>query len=220
MYKILFLFLFSFSLFGQTFTSEENRSIKNLTQTQVVSTVVDLTYNDRKIVAVVNGSKQIEYRPLGETIYLAKEFGNMGLIITNKNLLAISNNATDFAKQPFYGDSNPVYTISNSLIFVSTNKKIYVYSISSSDWKIIDISGESVKSQAAFDKTGAFITNKRIISYSEYTKEFHFFKIDDFTPINSFTVQDNKIIFDSMQTPAKTIIYRATTGEYSIVNLN
>jgi len=216
----LFFFL-SLEIFSQPFfPSEEvqNKSfIKNLTQPHVVSTVVDLTYNDRKIIALVSGSRQLEYNLIGETISTSKEFGNMALVITNKNLLAISNNATEFARQPLFGDINLNYTISNSLIFVVSNKKIYIYSLSSFEWRTIDLTGEVVRSQAAFDKTGTLITNKRIISYSEYTKEFHFFKIDHFIPVNSFTVQDNKIVFDSIQ---KTIIYRAATGEYSVVNFN
>lgn len=223
--KFLFLLMFfSFQLFSQTYINQsENNlksSIQNLTQPHVVSTVVDLTYNEKKIIALVNGSRQLEYKPLGETIYVAKEFGNMALVITNKNLLAISNNATEFARQALYGDTGVSYTISNSLIFVVTNKKIYLYTISSSEWRTIDLTGETVRTHAAFDKTGALISNKRIISYSEYTKEFHFYKIDDFTPINRFMVQDNKIVFDSLQTPPKTIIYRAATGDYSVVNFN
>jgi len=220
---IFFLFL-SLKLFSQTYVNQSDNnlksSIQNLTQTHVVSTVVDLTYNEKKIIALVNGSRQLEYKPLGETVYVAKEFGNMALVITNKNLLAVSNNAIEFARQPLYGDSTISYTISNSLIFVATNKKIYLYTISSSEWRTIDLSGETVRAHAAFDKTGTLITNKRIISYSEYTKEFHFYKIDDFTPISRYMVQDNKIVFDSIQTPPKTIIYRATTGEYSVVNFN
>lgn len=218
------LLCMSLKLFSQTYVNQSDNnlksSIQNLTQTHVVNTVVDLTYNEKKIIALVNGSRQLEYKPLGETVYVAKEFGNMALVITNKNLLAVSNNATEFARQPLYGDANVSYTISNSLIFVATNKKIYLYTISSSEWRMIDLTGETVRAHAAFDKTGALITNKKIISYSEYTKEFHFFKIDDFTPINKYMVQDNKIIFDSTQTPPKTIIYRAAMGEYSVVNFN
>lgn len=220
----ILLLCMSLEIFSQTYVNQSDNnlksSIQNLTQTHVVSTVVDLTYNEKKIIALVNGSRQLEYKPLGETIYVAKEFGNMALVITNKNLLAVSNNATEFARQPLYGDTGISYTISNSLIFVATNKKIYIYTISSSEWRTIDLTGETVRAHSAFDKTGALITNKRIISYSEYTKEFHFFKIDDFTPINRYMVQDNKIVFDSIQTPPKTIIYRAATGEYSVVNFN
>ncbi|HMV45555.1 MAG TPA: hypothetical protein PK079_09440 [Leptospiraceae bacterium] len=216
----LILFFLSFSLFGQTFPSDENRSIKNLTQAHVVPTTVDLTYSEKKIIALVNGSKQLEYKLTGETINTAKEFGNMVLVITNKNLIAASTNANEFARQPLYGDTNISFTISNCIVFVVSNKKIYSYTVSSSEWRTIDLTGEIVRTHAAFDKTGALITNKRIISYSEYIKEFHFYKIDDFTPINSFNVLDNKIVFESNASPRKTIIYRAQTGEYSVVNFN
>ena len=218
---ILLIFLLCFELISQVgYNSEEKNlksSIKNLTQTHVVSNVVDLTYNEKKIIASVSGSSQLEYKLTGETIVVAKEFGNMALIITNKNLLAISSNASEFARQPLFGDTNMSYTIANSLIFVVTNKKIYLYTISTSEWKTIDLTGEYVRTHAAFNKTGTLITNKRIIAYSEILQEFHFFSIDAFIPVYSYTVLENKIVYDSLQ---KTIVYRPTTGEYSIVNFN
>jgi hypothetical protein len=215
---LAFVILASFCL-SDLFADDPNQktSIKNLTQTHVVSNVVDLTSNEKKIIASVNGGRQIEYKLTGETVSISKEFGNMAVIITNKNLLALSNNAVDFARQPLFGDTNISYTISNSLIFVVTNRKIYTYTISSSEWKTIDLTGEYVRSHAAFDKTGTLITNKRIISYSEFTQDFQFYKIDAFSPIYSYTVLENKIVFDSLQ---KTIIYRSATGEYSVVNFN
>jgi len=218
---ILLSLLFSITLFSQAgFNPEEKdlkSSIKNLTQTHVVSNVVDLTYNEKKIIASVNGGKQLEYKLIGETVSVAKEFGNMALIITNKNLLAISSNSTEFVRKPLYGDANMSYTLANSLIFVVTNKKIYLFTISTSEWKTIDLTGEYVRTHAAFNKTGTLITNKRIIAYSEMMQEFHFYSIDSFTPVYSYTVLENKIVYDSLQ---KTIVYRPATGEYSIVNFN
>lgn len=215
----ILLLILSIEIFSDSTTKIVNQkdSIKNLTQEHVVSTVIDLTANEKKIIASVNGGRQIEYKLTGETISVSKEFGNMALIITNKNLLAISNNAFEFARQPLYSDENITYTISNSILFVITNRKIYSYTISSSEWRTIDLTGEYVRSHAAFDKTGALITNKRIISYSEFTKDFYFFSIDAFTPVKSYTVLENKIVFDSLQ---KTIIFRSATGEYSVVNFN
>ncbi|MBK6604322.1 MAG: hypothetical protein IPG24_02325 [Leptospiraceae bacterium] len=216
---ILFSFL-SLEIFSQATITKivnEKGAIKNLTEEQFVSNVVDLIHNEKQIIASVNAGLQVEYKLTGETVSNFKEFGNMALVITNKNLLAISNNATEFARQPLFSDMNITYTVSNSLIFVITNRKIYSYTVSSSEWRSIDLTGEYVRSHAAFDKTGTLITNKRIISYSEFTKEFHFFNIDIFTPVNNYTVLADKIIFASSR---KTIIYRATTGEYSVVNFN
>ncbi|MBK8398943.1 MAG: hypothetical protein IPL26_27300 [Leptospiraceae bacterium] len=217
--NLLIVSIFCILVLPYLFSEDNQRkgSIKNLTQTHVVTNVVDLTFNEKKIIALVNGSTQLEYKLTGETISIIKEFGEMGLVITNKNLLAISSNATEFIRQPLFGDTGITYTIANSILFVVTNKKIYVYTVSTSDWKKIDLTGEIVQSHAAYNKTGTLITNKRIISYSENLQEFHFYSIDAFTPIYSYTVLENKIVYDSLQ---KTIIYRPATGDYSVVNFN
>ena len=197
MIRILILFSFlSLEIFSQATITKivnEKGAIKNLTEEQFVSNVVDLIHNEKHIIASVNAGLQVEYKLTGETVSNFKEFGNMALVFTNKNLHAISNNA----RQPLFSDMNISYTVSNSLIFVITNRKIYSYTISSSEWKSIDLTGEYVRSHAAFDKTGTLITNKRIISYSEFTKEFHFFNIDIFTPVNNYTVIADKIVFAS-----------------------
>ncbi len=220
LYKVtyLFIFLFQLEIFSQSGdVPDQKNSIKNLTQNHAVVNTVDLSANSKKILAVGAEARQIEYKLTGETVSVQKEFGNMGLVITNKNILAVSGNASEFARQPLFGDININYTVSNSLILVSTNRKVYIYSVSSSEWKVVDIAGEYVRTQAAFDRTGTLITNKRIIAYSDYTKDVHFYSINNMVPVFSYTVMDNKIVYDSIQ---KTIVYRAATGDFSVINFN
>ncbi|HNO22852.1 MAG TPA: hypothetical protein PKK94_07725 [Leptospiraceae bacterium] len=216
--SFLIIFLFCFGVFSQTNDpSDPKNSIKNLTQTHTVVNTVDLTANSKKILAIGADSKQIEYKLTGETVSTLKEFGNMGLVITDKSILAVSVNASEFARQPFFGDVNINYTVSNSIIFVSTNRKVYIYSVSSSEWKTVDIAGEYVRTQAAFDRTGTLITNKRIIAYSDYIKDVRSYPINNMVPVYSYTVMDNKIVYDSIQ---KTIIFRAAAGDFTVNSFN
>lgn len=214
----LFIFLFQSETFSQANDpADKKNSIKNLTQTHTVVNTIDLSANAKKILAVGAEARQIEYKLTGETVSVLKEFGNMGLVITDRNILAVSSNASEFARQPLFGDININYTVSNSLIFVSTNRKIYIYSVSSSEWKTVDIAGEYVITQAAFDRTGTLITNKRIIAYSDYLKDVRFFSINNMVPVYSYTVMDNKIVYDSLQ---KTIIFRAAAGDFTVNSFN
>ncbi|MCC5813144.1 MAG: hypothetical protein JJT78_00175 [Leptospira sp.] len=77
-------------------------------------------------------------------------------------MLAVSNYATEWAKNNFFSEMNFKTKLGEKALFVATETNVYFYNGYTSQWDRIPLNGEVVRGLSVKNDLGAVITNKRI----------------------------------------------------------
>lgn len=191
--------------------------VKNNTTYPFRAPKVEILTSASKYFAILGGTERIPYSVFGESLVFSKENGDIAVILTNKNLLAIGTNSSNWVREPLYGDYSIKVQTGTRMAFVRTNKKYFYFSANRDSWAKSSLDNETILAMDSLESLGVIITDKKIRSFLESEELPYEMNLINLR-ISSFTIFLDKIVFET--TANKSIIFNATKKEYTIFSMN
>ncbi|GBF50608.1 hypothetical protein LPTSP4_21340 [Leptospira ryugenii] len=165
------------------------QNVRDVSSLPFIETTISLNLSPFYFTGFTFDGNKLVYSTRGESVRHSRCNGNICIILTDRNLLAISNYDTQFSKSPIFNEANFKVKLGTDAGYVLTERNIYVYNGILNQWKQIGIESESVKAMSSRKQLGLILTSKRIlfidfyqdeiISYSHPSRNFHSIEIKD-----------------------------------------
>jgi hypothetical protein len=140
--------------------------IKDETAFPFIETNISVNLGSYFFKSFLQDGSVLSYSPQGEKELFHNCRGILCLVVTNKNILGVSNNSSVWSKGNFYGDINFKFKLGNQAGFVVTDRNIYLYNGILNEWERISLKGESVLAVSNKNDLAAIVTSRRIIAFS------------------------------------------------------
>lgn len=154
-YKLMLVCYFFIFILTKSFAD-------NLTQVRQISIIAA----NKKIIAVLNSGQNIAYDLLGEKVTDTYSKGNMGLVITTKNILGINIKSQKWVRQAIEGEWQFHYSVGENIIILSSNKRVYALTVSSQKWEISSLESFASIKILAKDYTGGVFMDNKVLAFS------------------------------------------------------
>ncbi|MDZ4727807.1 MAG: hypothetical protein SH817_16735 [Leptospira sp.] len=132
----------------------------------IVQTNISLYSGWYSFHAIIYDGSKIQYSTRGENGRYQNCYGDVCLILTDRNILGISNYATDWSKTSFYNEELFKTKFGNKAAFVITERSVYLYNGYLNEWTRIGLESESVTGVSNKNDLAVIVTSKRIFYFN------------------------------------------------------
>jgi len=180
--------------------------------------LVDVTQVDRHLIAVVGGFAPIQTDlELGESVIALRSKGYVGVIATNRRLLAVASRSTGFAELRYRIREKPVGAdaihVLDRLALVELHTRLVGFSPELGVWVSTGLGpGEHPRQIQADGNIAAVITPRRAIAFSNRSKGFVEEPLSPLEDVERASISDVSL---TLVLPHKILIYRAGDVRWS-----
>ncbi|MDF3818655.1 hypothetical protein P3G55_02015 [Leptospira sp. 96542] len=141
----------------------ENR-IKDNTSYPYIETNISLNDNSFSFKAFLSDGRDYSYSKRGEQLRYSECRGEICVILTQKNILAIGNSSIGWANIGLHNELHYKVKLGVRAGFVVSERNIYFYNLYSNIWEKIGLEQEVVHAVANKNDLATIITSRRIIA--------------------------------------------------------
>jgi|JI8StandDraft_1071087.scaffolds.fasta_scaffold04441_7 hypothetical protein len=166
--------------------------------------------------AFLSDGRMVEYSTRGEKQKYQECFGEICMILTDRNLLGISNYIPSWSKSSLHNEEIFRIKIGAKAAFVITERNIYVYNGIWNEWEKIGLESESVLGISNKNDLALIITSKRIRAIDLATNEVQEQNVS-LKPILRYEIKSRVIDFFSYD---RVFQYQANLNQFEEVRLD
>ncbi len=136
-------------------------SISDLTSYPFFETNISLTLGEYSFIALNREGKKINYSKRGENKIFHACNGDVCLLLTDRNFLAISNHANEWSRASFFGEERIKAKLGNKAAFIVTERAVYFFNGYINEWTRIGLESEEVTAVSNKNELAVIVTSKR-----------------------------------------------------------
>lgn len=137
-------------------------TITDRTSYPYLETNISLLLGDYSFQAVNREGIRISYSKRGEIGQFHECKGDVCLLLTDRNILAISNVASEWSKTSFFSEERFMTKLGNRAAFVVTERAVYIFNGYFNEWSRIGLESEVVTAVSNKNELGLIVTSKRV----------------------------------------------------------
>ncbi len=140
-------------------------TISDRTSYPFLETNISLLLGDYSFQAVNRDGIRISYSKRGENGQYHECKGDICLLLTDRNFLAISNDVGDWSKASFFSEERFMTKLGNKAAFVVTERAVYMFNGYLNEWTRIGLESESVTAVSNKNELALIVTSKRVFFF-------------------------------------------------------
>ncbi|ABZ95423.1 Hypothetical protein LBF_2951 [Leptospira biflexa serovar Patoc strain 'Patoc 1 (Ames)'] len=180
-----------------------------------IQTAINFVEGHFSFKAFLADGTEVSYSTRGEHVRYSKCFGELCIIISQKNVLGVSNTSTEWEKGHIFGEERYEVAVGHRAALVASDRKLYLYNSYTNHWETISLEQETLRSFANLYDKVAIITSRRILVI-DLTTEAQFEQNLLLRRIYQFELRDGFINFYSGD---KLWMFRHQTEAFEEVDL-
>ncbi|MCW7460669.1 hypothetical protein [Leptospira limi] len=180
-----------------------------------IQTTINFVEGHLSFKAFLSDSSEVSYSTRGEHIRYSKCFGDICMIVSQKNLLGVSNTSTEWEKGHIFGEERYQVAMGHKAALVASERKLYIYNSYTNHWDTISLEQESLRAFANLHEKVAIITTRRIL-VMDLPTEMQFEQNLLLRSISQFEMRDGFINFYA---GSKLWMFRHQTEAFEEVDL-
>lgn len=195
-------------------TTFESR-VTDSTAYPYIKTTINFVKGHHSFKAFLSDGQEISYSTRGEHIWHSQCYGDLCILVTQKNLLGVSNSSTEWEKGHHFGEERYQIAMGHKAALVMSDRKLYLYNSYTNHWETISLEQEIIRSFANLYDKVAIITTRRMIVI-DLPSETQFEENLLLRSIGQFEMRDSFINFYSGD---KLWMFRHQTEAFEEVDL-
>ncbi|MCW7465836.1 hypothetical protein EHQ96_04735 [Leptospira levettii] len=180
-----------------------------------IQTTINFVEGHLSFKAFLSDGTEVSYSTRGEHVRYSKCYGDLCIIVSQKNLLGVSNSSTEWEKGHIFGEERYQVAMGHKAALVASERKLYVYNSYTNHWDTISLEQESLRAFANLHDKVAIITTRRIL-VMDLPTEMQFEQNLLLRGISQFEMRDGFINFYSGD---KLWMFRHQTEAFEEVDL-
>ncbi|TGL57770.1 hypothetical protein [Leptospira jelokensis] len=113
--------------------------------------------------AFLSDGTEVSYSTRGEHVRYSKCYGEICIIVSQKNVLGVSNSSTEWEKGHIFGEERYEVAMGHRAALVASDRKLYLYNSYTNHWETISLEQETLRGFANLYDKVAIITSRRIL---------------------------------------------------------
>ncbi|MBM9548642.1 hypothetical protein JWG40_16570 [Leptospira sp. 201903074] len=113
--------------------------------------------------AFLSSGQEISYSTRGEHIWYSQCYGDLCILVTNKNLLGVSNSITEWEKGHHFGEERYRVAMGHKAALIISERKLYLFNSYTNHWETISLEQETIRSFANLYDKVAITTTRRML---------------------------------------------------------
>ncbi|EOQ88952.1 hypothetical protein LEP1GSC202_0691 [Leptospira yanagawae serovar Saopaulo str. Sao Paulo = ATCC 700523] len=113
--------------------------------------------------AFLSDGTEVSYSTRGEHVRYSKCNGEICIIVSQKNVLGVSNTSTEWEKGHIFGEERYEVAMGHRAALVASDRKLYLYNGYTNHWDTISLEQEILRGFANLYDKVAIITSRRIL---------------------------------------------------------
>lgn len=154
-------------LLNEPISLEEKFKYKGTTADQTsypfYETNISISEDPFFIHGFLSDGRTYKFSKRGEKIRYSECKGEVCLVLTDRNLLAIGNSSIGWAKGNFYGEERFKIKMGNRCGFVVTERSIHYFNLYTNEWKTIGLEQEVVQDVSNKNDLASIVTSRRFL---------------------------------------------------------
>lgn len=146
----------------QQVTTFESR-VTDRTAYPYIRTTLNFVEGHLSYKAFLSNGQEISYSTRGEHIWYNQCYGDLCILVTNKNLLAVSNSSSEWEKGHHFGEERYRVAMGQKAALVMSERKLYLFNSYTNHWETISLEQEIIRSFANLYDKVAITTTRRMI---------------------------------------------------------
>lgn len=128
-----------------------------------IQTTINFVEGHLSLKAFLSDGTEVAYSTRGEHVRYSKCFGDLCIIVSQKNLLGVSNTSTEWEKGHFFGEERYEVAMGHKAALVASDRKLYLYNSYTNRWETISLEQETLRAFANLYDKVTIITSRRIL---------------------------------------------------------
>lgn len=128
-----------------------------------IQTTINFVEGHLSFKAFLSDGTEVSYSTRGEHIRYHKCYGDQCIIVSQKNLLGVSNTSTEWEAGHFFGEERYQVAMGHKASLVASERKLYLYNSYTNHWETISLEQETLRGFANRYDKAAIITTRRIL---------------------------------------------------------
>ncbi|MBM9592489.1 hypothetical protein JWG41_19735 [Leptospira sp. 201903075] len=128
-----------------------------------IQTTINFVEGHLSLKAFLSDGSEVSYSTRGEHIRYNKCYGDICIIVSQKNLLGVSNSSIEWEKGHFFGEEQYRVATGHKSALVISDRKMYLFNGYTNHWETISLEQETIRSFANLYDKAAIITTRRIL---------------------------------------------------------
>lgn len=180
-----------------------------------IQTTINFVEGHLSLKAFLSDGTEVAYSTRGEHLRYSKCYGDLCIIVSQKNLLGVSNTSTEWEKGHIFGEERYEVAMGHKAALVASDRKLYIYNSYTNHWETISLEQETLSAFANLYDKVAIITSRRIL-VMDLTTEMQYEQNLLLRRIYQFEMRDGFINFYS---GSKLWMFRHQTEAFEEVDL-
>ncbi|MCW7479719.1 hypothetical protein [Leptospira kanakyensis] len=143
-------------------TTFESR-VTDRTAYPYIQTTLNFVEGHLSYKAFLSDGQEISYSTRGEHIWHSQCYGDLCILVTNKNLLGVSNSSSEWEKGHHFGEERYRVAMGHKAALVMSERKLYLFNSYTNHWETISLEQEIIRSFANLYDKVAITTTRRMI---------------------------------------------------------
>lgn len=181
-----------------------------------IQTTINFVEGHLSLKAFLSDGTEVAYSTRGEHLRYSKCYGDLCIIVSQKNLLGVSNTSTEWEKGHIFGEERYEVAMGHKAALVASDRKLYIYNSYTNHWETISLEQETLSAFANLYDKVAIITSRRIIVL-DLTTEMQYEQNLLLRRISQFEMRDGFINFYAGS--SKLWMFRHHTETFEEVDL-
>ncbi|TGM87184.1 hypothetical protein [Leptospira bouyouniensis] len=128
-----------------------------------IQTTINFVEGHLSYKAFLSDGTEVSYSTRGEHVRYSKCFGDLCIIVSQKNLLGVSNSSTEWEKGHIFGEERYQVAMGHKAALVASDRKLYLYNSYTNHWDTISLEQETLSGFANLYDKVAIITTRRML---------------------------------------------------------
>ncbi|PJZ47255.1 hypothetical protein [Leptospira brenneri] len=147
---------------AQHVTTFQSR-VTNRTAYPYIQTTINFVEGHLSYKAFLSDGQEISYSTRGEHIWHSQCYGDLCILVTQKNLLGVSNYSSEWEKGHHFGEERYQVAMGHKAALVISDRKLYLFNSYTNHWETISLEQEIIRSFANLYDKVAITTTRRMI---------------------------------------------------------
>lgn len=137
--------------------------VRDKTAYPYIQTTLNFVEGHLSYKAFLSSGQEISYSTRGEHIWYSQCYGDLCVLVTQKNLLAVSNSSYEWEKGHHFGEERYRVAMGHKAALVASDRKLYLFNSYTNHWETISLEQESLQSFANLYDKVAITTTRRML---------------------------------------------------------
>ncbi|XDD46085.1 hypothetical protein AB3N60_15420 [Leptospira sp. WS39.C2] len=180
-----------------------------------LQTTINFVEGHLSFKAFLSDGSEVSYSTRGEHVRYSKCNGDLCIIVSQKNVLGVSNTSTEWEKGHIFGEERYEVAMGHKAALVASDRKLYLFNSYTNHWETISLEQETLSAFANLYDKVAIITTRRILVI-DLPREVQFEQNLLLRRISQFELRDG---FMNFYAGSKLWMFRHQTEAFEEVDL-